>query len=188
MSVKEYFMLEALFPNSRYEYHDGIVRLMSGGSAAHATIAGNIYMELRLQFRSGPCTVYNCDMYVQVAESTYYPPDISVTCDVADRRRDTKIVRSPRFVAEVLSPSTQRIDRTEKLMNYQACPTIAEIVLVNQFAPDVQVWRRDIDDKSLWQYARYGPGEVVEFASLDVRMPIEDIYSEINFDEPLLEE
>lgn len=64
MSVEAYFQLDATFPDTKYEYHDGVVRLMFGGSAAHATIAGNIYMGLRLEFRSGPCTVYNSDMRV----------------------------------------------------------------------------------------------------------------------------
>lgn len=188
MSVREYLLLDATFPDSKYEYHEGAVRLISGGSAEHATIAGNIYMELRLQFRSCPCTVYNSDMRVQVAEGIYYLPDVSVTCDVYDRRRGVKVVQSPRLVVEVLSPSTEKIDRTEKLAVYQACPSIAEIVLVNQFAPYVEIWRRDGEERNVWHYAHYGPGEDVEFVSLDVRLAMEDIYQEINFDEPLVEE
>lgn len=58
-----------------------------------------------------------------------------MTCDVYDRRRRVKVVQSPRLVVEVLSPSTEKIDRTEKLPVYQTCPSIAEIVLVSQFAP-----------------------------------------------------
>ena len=188
MSVKEYLMLDVMFPNAKYEYHNGSIRLMSGGSGEHATISGNIYMELRLQFRSGPCTVYNSDMRVQVAGGIYYLPDVSITCDVDDRRRGVKIVQSPRLVVEVLSPSTEKIDRTEKLPVYQACPTIAEIVLVSQFAPYVEIWRRDSEDQATWHYIHYGPGESVEFVSLDIHIPMEDIYREINFDEPLTEE
>ncbi len=188
MSVEAYFQLDATFPDTKYEYHDGVVRLMSGGSAAHATIAGNIYIGLRLEFRSGPCTVYNSDMRVQVAEGVYYFPDVSVTCNIEDRRRDAKTVRSPRLVVEVLSPSTEKVDRREKLQAYQACPTIAEIVLVNQFAPYVEIWRRDEEDEAAWHYMHYGEGEEVEFVSLDVRLAMQDIYQQVNFDEPLLEE
>lgn len=188
LSVKEYILLDSIFPNNKYEYHEGVVRLMSGGSGEHATIAGNIYMGLRLQFRSGPCTVYNSDMRVQVAEGTYYLPDVSVTCNVDDRRRGVKVVHSPRLVVEVLSPSTEKVDRTEKLPVYQACPTIAEIVLVNQFAPYVEIWRRAEEDETRWHYSHYSAGAEVELASLDICLSMEDIYREINFDEPLLEE
>ena len=188
MSIKEYFMLDYTTHDAKYEYHDGTIRLMSGGSAEHAIIAGNIYMELRLQFRSGPCTVYNSDMRVQVNNDTYFFPDVTVTCDIADRRRGIKMIRSPRLVVEVLSPSTESTDRTEKLTIYKACPSIAEIVLVSQFASYVEVWRRDRDNKTEWHYTHYGSGETAEFASLDVHIPMDDIYDGINFDEPLVEE
>ena len=42
MSVEEYFELEEHSPDARYEYLDGYVYMMSGGSANHATISGNI--------------------------------------------------------------------------------------------------------------------------------------------------
>ena len=188
MSVKEYFMLDQTAPDAKYEYQNSTIRLMAGGTIEHDEIAFNIRAALKQEFRSGPCSVRGSDLRVQVNSDTYFYPDITVTCDVADRRPGNKLIRSPRLVVEVLSPSTRRIDRTEKLPAYQACPTIVEIVLVDQFSPDVQVWRRDNDDKSVWHSMHYGPGEVVEFASLDVRIPMEDIYSEVNFDEPLLEE
>jgi Uma2 family endonuclease len=172
----------------KYEYHAGRIRMMSGGSREHATIAGNIFVELRLQFRSGPCTVYNSDMRVQVTQDTCYFPDVTVTCDVNDRRHGITIVESPRLVVEVLSPSTEKTDRVEKLANYQACPSVAEIVFASQFAPYVEVWRRDMHDEATWRYAHYSSGQEVEFISLDVHMPIEDIYRDINFDEPLTEE
>lgn len=97
-------------------------------------------------------------------------------------------MQSPRLVVEVLSPSTEKTDRTEKLQVYQACPTIAEIVLVSQFAPYVEIWRRDEEDEATWRYVHYEAGEEVEFASLDVRLSMQDVYRQVNFDEPLLEE
>lgn len=187
LSIQAYLSLDTTFPTIKYEYQQGCVRLMSGGSGEHATIAGNIYMGLRLQFRSGPCTVYNSDMRVQVAEGTYYLPDVSVTCDINDRRRGVKMMLSPRLVVEVLSPSTENIDRTEKLIAYQACATIAEIVLVSQFSRHVEIWQRDDKDVTVWHY-RYFTGEGdIEFRSLDVRLSLADIYQEINFNEPLQE-
>lgn len=59
---------------------------------------------------------------------------------------------------------------------------------MNQFAPYVEIWRRDSEESTRWHYAHYGPGEDVEFVSLDVHIAMEDIYQEINFDEPLVEE
>jgi Uma2 family endonuclease len=187
MTVQEYFRLDYTVPNEKYEYQDGMIRLMSGGSGAHSLISGNMYIALRQNFRSGPCTVFNSDMRVQIEEGTYFFPDVTLSCDVADRRRDNKVIRSPRIVVEVLSPSTEKIDRTNKLQAYQKCPTIQEIVLIDQFAPHVEVYRRDEEIEMEWSRSAYETGEEVALQSVDVFIPIDEIYQYIDFNEPLNE-
>ena len=61
MSVEEYFTLEENSPDTRYEYLDGYVYMMSGGSANHATIGGNIYALLKGLLRGDSCKAYNSD-------------------------------------------------------------------------------------------------------------------------------
>lgn len=183
MTLNDYLRLDA---PTKYEYQDGAVRLMAGGSKEHDDIAFNIRAALKQLFTSGPCFVQGSDMRVQISQGTYFFPDVTVSCDVADRRRGNTLIRSPRIVVEVLSPSTEKFDRGEKLLAYQACPTIAEIVLVSQFAPYVEIWRRDEHDATTWHYAHYSTGTEVEFTSLDVRLSMADIYREVNFDEPLI--
>ncbi len=187
MSVREYFALDYTFPDAKYEYQDGKVRLMSGRTKAHDDIAFNTRFALKQQFLSGPCSVQGSDMRVQVSETAYFFPDVTITCDVDERRRDSKMIRSPRVVVEVLSPSTEKKDRNDKLRAYQACPTIQEIVLIDQFAPHVEIFRRREEDSCEWDHVFYEEGQEVELASVDVRIPIEEIYSGIDFDEPLEE-
>lgn len=128
-------------------------------------------------------------MRVLVSETsgTYVYPDVTVSCDVADRRRGNKLIRSPRIVVEVLSPSTEKDDRTIKLQAYQAYPTIEEIVLISQFEPYVEIYRRS-EDEIAWEYTVYGPGSMVELTSVDVYLSMDEIYKRVNFDEPLIEE
>ncbi len=73
MSVEQYFELEENSPDTRYEYLDGYVYMMSGGSANHAAISGNIYAILRSLLRGSQCRVYNSDMRVRVSEATIFP-------------------------------------------------------------------------------------------------------------------
>lgn len=191
MSVEAYFRLEASTRGIRYEYVNGVARLMSGGSVGHDRIARNVAYLLDEHFSSGPCTVFGSDVQVLVGikasgKTHYVYPDATVSCDVADRRRDNKLIRSPRIVVEVLSPSTEPLDRGEKLTIYKACPTIQEIVLVSQFAPHVEVHRRSEDEQS-WSYALYGVSSTIELTSVDVHIPIDDLYKGINFEEPLEE-
>lgn len=189
MTVEEYFQLDSTYPNVKYEYQGGAVWLMSGGSREHDAIAFAMRMALELQFQTGPCSVSGSDVRVQVSEdATYYFPDVTVSCDVADRRRGNTLIRSPRVVVEVLSPSTEKFDRTEKMKMYQSWPTIQEVVLISQFAPHVEVFRRGRHEERAWSYTLYGPGEIVVLESVDVSIPIEEIYRKIDFDEPLLGE
>jgi len=189
MSVKDYLQLDDNAIDAKYEYLDGVARLMSGGSGEHDQIAFNVRAAIGEHFLSGPCFVRGSDMRVLVSEAngTYVYPDVTVSCDVADRRRGNKLLRSPRVVVEVLSPSTEKDDRTIKLLAYQAYPTIHEIVLISQFDPHVEIYRR-CEDETGWEYTVYGPGSTVELTSVDVHLSMDEIYKRINFDEPLLEE
>lgn len=87
---------------------------------------------------------------------------------------------------EVLSPSTEPVDRGVKLDAYKACPTIQEIILVSQFAQHVEVYRRS-EEENTWSYVLSGPGATIELASIDVQMAMDDLYRGIDFDEPLEE-
>src|SRR5574340_1053276 len=81
MSVEQYFELEENNPDIRYVYEDGYVYMMSGGSANHTAISGNIYAILRGLLRGSQCRVYNSDMRVRVSEEKYFHPDVTDSCD-----------------------------------------------------------------------------------------------------------
>ncbi len=186
MTEEEYHELERLNPDRKYEYIAGLAYMMSGGCVGHDRITRNIDFLLDQHFFSGLCTVFGTN--VQVLLSTkksgkrhYVYPDVTISCDVADRRQDNQLIESPRVVIEVLSPSTEARDRGVKFRAYQKCPTIQEIVLVDQFAPYVEIWQRDGEDAETWHYRHYGPGETVELASVDVSIKMDEIYRGLDF-------
>jgi Uma2 family endonuclease len=193
MSVEEYLQLDKNTPDAKYEYLDGVAYLMAGSSGEHDRIIRNMANAIEEHFQSGPCFVRGSGMQVLVGTKSngkdhYLYPDATVSCDVADRRRGNTIIRSPRLVVEVLSPSTEKVDRGRKLVVYKACPTIQEIVLIDQFMQAIEVYRRDEEDGAIWRRAFYGPGSTVELSSIDVYISIDDIYKGIDFDEPLVDE
>ena len=190
MSVQEYHHLENRMTDAKYEYLDGAARLMSGGSGEHDQIAYNVRAALSQHFQSGPCFVRGSDMQVLIGtqssgKENYVYPDVTVSCDVADRRRGNTLIRSPRMVVEVLSPSTEKIDRGRKLEAYKRSPSIQEIVLINQFVQAVEVYQRDEQDAMTWHSVFYGPGSDIELKSIDVHLAVYEIYQGIDFDEPL---
>jgi Uma2 family endonuclease len=87
---------------------------------------------------------------------------------------------------EVLSPSTESRDRGIKFKAYQYCPTVQEIVLINQYLPLVEVWQRNEEhpeNTNAWHFRRYAADETVELVSLDLNLAMAEIYQHLDFDE-----
>ncbi len=72
MTVEDYFQLEENDPDTRYEYIDGQVYAVVGGTANHDTIKLNIQHILWNQLRGSGCRVYSSDMKVYVSETRYF--------------------------------------------------------------------------------------------------------------------
>jgi Uma2 family endonuclease len=188
MTEEEYHELERLNPDRKYEYINGMVYMMSGGTVGHDLISNNIRAALRSRLRShsGSCHAFGSGVQVPLGvkksgKPHFAYPDTTVSCAPEDSRSDNTLIESPRVVFEVLSPNTETKDRGVKFHAYQKCPTIQEIVLVNQYAPHVEIWQRDKLDAALWHYHHYERGETIRFSSLDVYVEIGELYQDLDF-------
>lgn len=176
LSFEEYCQIEAESP-IRHEYQDGQAWAIAPGSREHAAIAANVVALLAIALRGRPCQVHTSDLRIRVAATglaTY--PDVSVLCgravlDPEDRLGHT--VLNPMLVVEILSPSTEKYDRTEKLSQYQRIESLREIVLVSHASQQVDIWRRAEDGS--WAAQSY-TGALFELLSLGVTLPLEDVY------------
>jgi Uma2 family endonuclease len=184
MTVEEYFRLEENDPENRYEYIDGYVYMMAGGTFDHSTISGNIYSILRDLLRGKPCRVYNSDMKVRISQKRYFHPDITITCDPRDRGTGD-LLQSPQVIFEVLSPSTEIKDRTWKLQNYLALPTMEEYILVDTKAMKMEIYHKE---NGRWIYDIYKAHESVLLQSIDIQFALRDAYIDIELENASLEE
>ena len=126
----------------KHEYLDGEVVAMGGASAKHGLVVTGLGLALGLHARRKGCQLFMADMKLRVdhAEQTYfYYPDLLLACDPHDREPYYR--RRPCLVVEVLSPSTERIDRREKLFVYQTIPSLREYILVDPEKRRVDVYR-----------------------------------------------
>lgn len=171
LSIEEYLEAESKGP-IKHEYVDGYVYAMVGTSKPHNTIVVNLASALRGHLRGGPCRVFVVDIKVQIASRFYYP-DVIVSCE---RDKDPYVETKPRLVIEVLSDSTERIDRQEKKPAYQQLVSLQEYVLVAQDRMEVQIYRRTGID---WELKTYHENEQVELASVGLTLPIEQIYEDV---------
>jgi Uma2 family endonuclease len=180
VSVEEYLAIDRASTDVKYEYMDGHMYAMSGGTIDHAEIAANLFFLLRRYLQGKTCRAFSSDVRVQVAEKKYYYPDVTVSCNPEDWQQGTHdIIRTPRLVIEVLSPSTESFDRGKKFRTYQACSSIEEYVLINTTHHMVETYRRQ---GKIWAYQHFGPGQQVELGCIGFALPIADLY--VNTDVP----
>lgn len=178
VSVDEWLALERGNPEVKYEYLDGHLYLMSGGSLAHSRIGGNVVRTLADAVALKRCFVYNSDASVRLSETRYTYPDASVSCDPRDDSTTEQMrVQAPRVVVEVLSDSTEGKDRFRKAVFYHACPTIDEYLLVSTKYQAVEVQRRAGNE---WTLHLFGPGDEVELTSIGASFPVAALYRGTN--------
>ncbi len=178
MTVEEYFQLEENDPDTRYEYIDGYVYALAGGTANHDTIKSNIQRILWNLLRGSKCRVYSSDMKVYISETRYFHPDVIVTCDPRDRGT-IQAIQSPRLVVEVLSPTTELTDRTWKLKNYRAHPTIEEYVLADSQSFKIEIYHKE---NNKWIYEAFENNDEITLNSLGVHFSLADAYTDVEFE------
>jgi len=179
MTVEEYFQLEENDTENRYEYVDGYVHMMAGGTVNHDTIKSNMERILWALLRGSKCRTYSSDMRVFVAETRYYHPDVTVSCDPRNRGTQ-KMVYAPRVVVEVLSPSTETTDRRGKLKDYLACPTVEEYLLIDAQSLSIEIYRKE---GRKWVYEMLKANDEIELTSLGIHFPLAAAYEDVDFEE-----
>jgi len=176
ITIEEYHQIERQNSEVKYEYSDGKVYAMAGGTYNHSSISLNLGVVLKAHLRGKVCRVVNSDMHVlpRGGENPSYLPDVTVTCNPDDYQGESTAVRSPRLIIEILSPSTAYRDRGEKLRTYKACPSMQEYVLVSTRRREVEVYRRKSDHE--WTNTVYTAEETVQFMSIGLSIPMSEIY------------
>lgn len=128
MTVAAYLDWEPL-QELRYEFVDGEVLAMTGGTLPHNDIAINLLTTLRPQTRKQGCRINIADAKVKVTPTRYRYPDVVVSCDQRDKTA-LDAIRYPKLVVEVLSAGTEAQDRGEKFKEFRALASLEEYVLI----------------------------------------------------------
>lgn len=174
VTVEEYLAGE-LQTEIRHEYIDGQVYAMGGASDRHGLILNALAFALTPLARKRHCQLFSSDMKLKLSISgrpVFYYPDLLLACDPDDR--EPYFRSKPCLIVEVLSESTERIDRREQLLAYQTLPSLREYVLVAQDARRVEIFRRAND----WLGEQIVAGEI-RFDCLEAGIPIDAIYADV---------
>jgi Uma2 family endonuclease len=112
---------------------------------------------------------------IEVAGRIRYP-DAFVVCTPGSARRT--VVRDPVVVFEVLSESTSRTDRIEKLREYGATPSIQRYVILEQDAIAAMVFLRkgaDLVAETLTA------DDTLRMPEIGIEVPMTEFYTGIDF-------
>jgi Uma2 family endonuclease len=172
LTEDEYLAQEAVSV-VRHELVGGSVYAMAGASVRHNRIALNLATRLNAATQDSSCQVFISDIKLRAdSVPTYYYPDIMLICDPSD---DDPLVKTrPCLLAEVLSPSTEAIDRREKLLAYQRLSSLREYLLLSQEAPLVEIYRRR--GLNEWLLETLGADDVLHLECLPLEIPVAELY------------
>jgi len=162
----------------RYELAGGRVVMMTGSPMRHGLVVGNLFALLRARVDRKRWVVLT-EFGIDVKPGTIRYADIVV--DHHGAKGDALTAKAPVLIAEVLSPSTTKIDLGDKAADYLRLSSLTTYLVFAQ------------DEIKAWAYhrgAEFPPGPQV-FAGADasigvpalgIELPLIEIYAGIDFD------
>jgi Uma2 family endonuclease len=191
----EYFALEDRSPD-RWEFLPegppnpdgsrlGRIRAMSGGTANHGALIMTLGRRLGNALEATGnqmCRVFGSDVKVHAADGRNTFPDISIVCGaLAFHRRRLDIITNPIFIAEVLLPSTEAHDRSDKRASYQTISTLQHYLLLTTDQARAELYTRE---EAGWHFEAYeGMEAVIPLTALGVTLALADLYTQVEFEQ-----
>ena len=169
----------------RHEYCNGEIIAMPGGSPAHSRIAVDTTTFLNVALRDTNFQTYNGDLRIWIPSFNHgtYPDVLVINGEPEFNGSRTDEILNPLLIVEVLSPSTEAYDRGEKFRKYRSLASFCEYLLVSQTEPYIeQYYNCDRPNSDRWQWQVYDRVEsAIELHSLNIELPMSEVYRRINF-------
>jgi Uma2 family endonuclease len=172
------FLVWQASQDERYELVDGEPMAMAGAKLRRDRVTGNAFSEIRRQLRSegSLCDAFTADIGIRTATGNLRRSDISVLCPPFDEEATS--ADSPRLIVEVLSESTERVDRLIKLDEYKAIESLNYIVIVDPTRVDAGFWFRDA--LRVWRNAAFqDPEAIIEMPLLGLAITLASLYERV---------
>ncbi len=123
MTIEEYIEFDKN-NEGKWEYFDGEVMDMAGGTLEHNQIASNISRFLGNKLEEKGCRSLPYDMRLKVPKALPYRyPDVVVVCDdpIIETIQGQQMLVNPLLIVEALSTSTKGYDFDTKFTAYLSC-------------------------------------------------------------------
>ncbi len=181
-TMEEYLALEH-GSEVRYEFVNGEVLDMRGGTLNHDLAMGNVYDLLRSRLFGKACQVFTGNMQIKTpALLPYRYADGSVVCGKVEVERfnGCDLLLNPVLIWEVLSAITEAYDRGDKFTYYKSIPSLKEYLLIAQHRPHVTLYIKQ--NERIWYREELNDlSESIYLPSLEVTIQLNEIYQGVVF-------
>ena len=163
------------------EYHDGEIIAMTGGTVKHSRLSRNMLNLLDSKLQNTNFETINNDLRLWIPDyrrGVY--PDAMVFDGALQFNGDREDeVLNPLLIVEVLSPSTEEYDRTDKFRMYRSIPSFCEYLLIRQNKIFVERYSKQAQ---IWTYSDFdGLDQSILLESLNIELAIAEIYRGLEF-------
>ncbi len=172
MSREEFFDW-AEVQRERYEFDGFAPVAMTGGLRDHSQICQNIYAALRSRLKGSGCVPLGPDAGVATVGNAVRYPDALVTCTKGPGT--DRVIPGVVVVFEVLSPTSGRVDRIDKLLEYRMVPTIRRYVILEYASAAMTVHDRRTGDDP-WTTTALTAGDVLSMPEIGIEIPVTEFY------------
>lgn len=162
---------------------------MAGASPEHSLVIVNFISAIRKQLKNSTCYVFSDNVQYKFktdsGEDKTVIPDASINCRVKSRRGNT-FLDTPRFVMEVLSPTTESYDRGEKMELYRQ-QEIEEYWIVDWRQKKIEIYEldyeKDIPKYFLWKVITKDNKEELQIMHFpNVKITFDELFAEVNME------
>ena len=159
---------------------------MAGASPEHSLGIVNFVSAIRKQLRNSTCYVFSDNVQYKFktneGEDKSIIPDASINCRIKSRRGNT-FLDAPRFVMEVLSPTTESYDRGEKMELYRQ-QEIEEYWIVDWRKKKIEIYEldyeNDIPKYFLWKVITQDNKKELQIIHFpNVKITFDELFEEI---------
>jgi Uma2 family endonuclease len=164
-------------PEGRFEFEDGRIINMTGGTGNHSGIGFRFGSAIERQIDGEKYMVHGSDRGVELPQSVRYPDAI---VEALPFDGDSRWTKEPVLIVEVLSDDSQKRDKVTKVEEYLTIETLRAYIVAEPDAPDCLVWVRGADGRFPEQPETVaGADGVINVPALGLSLKLAEVYRHI---------
>ena len=160
-----------------YEFDGFQPVAMTGGTINHSRMGRNLLTALDRRLAGTGCEALGPDAGLATIHDAVRYPDALVTCAKLDGT--ARLVPGAVIVFEVLSPTSGRTDRIDKLREYRAVPSIRRYIILEHTSAALQVFSRDQADTD-WTATALTAEDTLDLPEVGITIPVTDLYESVD--------